>query len=80
MLEIKRKYDKPLDMINEGVEILQLPEYELNVNDLPSSIETIYIGKSSIFPIPDSPPKNINKLYHGKIKYYDRSGEYYHSC
>lgn len=62
ILEIGYKYNKTIDFIPEGIEILKLYNYLHNINDLPSSIKEIWI-----------PVKNknfINKMYWNRIKYY----------
>lgn len=60
-LFIGSKYNKSLDFLPEGLEILDITYYCNPVNDLPSSIKELYITKDQT--------KFINKIYHNKIKY-----------
>lgn len=54
------KYNKHLDFLPEGLEILKLSDINVPVNDLPSSIKEIWIKGEYKYL--------INKMYHHKIK------------
>lgn len=62
------EYNKLLDMLPEGIEILKINSNKLKINDLPSSIKEIHIYESNI--------KNINIIYHDKIKFLSDDLEY----